>query len=53
MPETAWSDTSIDIHLRFKKAQPKMFHCPKVEDGVENQFFTSWTHFLGIKKKTL
>ena len=30
-----------NIHLRFKQAQPKMCHSPKVEDKVENQFFTS------------
>ena len=24
------------IHLRFKQAQPKMCHSPKVEGGVEN-----------------
>ena len=29
-----------------KQAQPKMCHSPKVEGGVENQFFTSWTYFL-------
>ena len=23
-------------HLRFKQAQPKMCHSPKVEDGYEN-----------------
>ena len=28
-------------HLCFKQAQPKMCHSPKVEDGIENQFFTS------------
>ena len=37
-------------HLRFKQAQPKMCHSPKVEDGVENKFFTSWTHIFGITK---
>ena len=24
------------LHLRFKHAQPKICHSPKVEDGVEN-----------------
>ena len=27
-------------NLRFKQEQPKMCHSPKVEDKVENQFFT-------------
>ena len=26
----------VQFHLRFKQAQPKMCHSPKVEDGVEN-----------------
>ena len=34
-------------HLRFKQAQPKMCHSPKVEDGVEKKFFTSRIHISG------
>ena len=37
-------------HLCFEKAQPKMFHSPKVENGVENKLFTSWTHIFEEKK---
>ena len=33
----ATKDT-LSPHLRFKQAQPKMCHPPKVEDGLENQF---------------
>ena len=25
-----------NAHLCFKQAQPKMCHCPKVDDGVEH-----------------
>ena len=35
-------DVILD-HLRFKHAQPKMCHSPKVEDKVESYFF----FFLG------
>ena len=28
--------SQIEIHLRFKHAQPKMCHSPKVENGVDN-----------------
>ena len=38
-------DTDTSAHLRFKQAQPKECYSPKVEDGVENQFFTSLTQF--------
>ena len=34
-------EARVPCHLCFKQAQPKMFHSPKVEDRVENQFFTS------------
>ena len=32
---------------RFKQAQPKMCNSPKVENRVENYFFTSLTHIFG------
>ena len=38
-------------HLRFKQAQPKMCHSPKVEDKVENQLFTSWTNTFNAGAK--
>ena len=31
----------------FKQEQMEMCHSPKVEDGVENKLFTSWTHVVG------
>ena len=30
----------VQFHLRFKQAQPKMRHYPKVEDKYENQLFS-------------
>ena len=42
-----WLLDSNSGHLRFKPAPPKMCHSPKVEDGVENCFFSSGTHIFG------
>ena len=41
-----WLLDSNSGHLRFKPAQPKMCHSPKVEDGVENCFFLLGPIFL-------
>ena len=38
---------TVTLHLLFNQTQPKMCHSRKVEDRVENKFFTSWTHLLG------
>ena len=38
---------SITLHLCFKHAQPKMFHSPKVENRVDNLFFSSVIHIFG------
>ena len=35
-------------HLRFKQAQLKMCHSPKVEDVVKNKCCTLWTHIFSI-----
>ena len=37
--------------MRFKQAQPDMFHSPKIEDRVENHVFSSWSPILGLKKQ--
>ena len=34
-------DSSSSMNLPSKQAKPKMCHSPKVEGGVEIQFFTS------------
>ena len=34
-------------HLHFKHAQPKICHSPKVENGVDNLFFSSKIHIFG------
>ena len=41
-------------HLRFKQAQPSMFHFSKVNDVVENKFFFFLNLFLNqiLKKNT-
>ena len=33
-------------HLRFKQAQPKMCHLPKIEDGVDNNFCSFLTSII-------
>ena len=39
----------ILVYLRVKQAQPKMFHSPKVENGVEIYLFLLWSIFLEKK----
>ena len=40
-------DHYFSPHLRFKQAQTKMCHSPKVEDRIERFFsFSSWTHIF-------
>ena len=50
MSSYTWDTSSFDswgtavavaVHLRFKHAQPKMCHSPKVDDGVEIYFLFS------------
>ena len=36
----------ISHHLRFKQAQPKMYHSPKVVEWVNTQLFTSCIHIF-------
>ena len=43
----------VKKHLRFKQAQPKMCHSPKVEDGIKNKSFNSLTHISGHFLKEL
>ena len=34
-------------HLCFEQAQPKMYHSPKVDDGVDVFFKISWKPIFG------
>ena len=34
----------VAAHLHFKQAHPKMCHCSKVDNGIENYFSNFWTH---------